>query len=154
HWKECHLKEIPSFGNRLSWAEVRDISSNDIKEKVWIQCRLDKAFENAEWFRLFPSSHSRYLYRLGSDHRPLVTSLTHFGQRRTWGFIRSGVQTFLLVKKRHKKESSLVDRRGSNVNADSNIKRLQQIWRQLLTRKKLFGNRSVRTLGYMLMKKT
>lgn len=53
-------------------------------------------------------------------------------------FRRSGVQTFLLVKKRHKKESSLVDRRGSNVNADSNIKRLQ--WELELEESKQWPN--------------
>lgn len=63
--RDCRIKEIPSSGNKLSWAGVR----ND----EWIQCCLDRAFGNAEWFRLFPRVHSEYFERLGSDHRPILT---------------------------------------------------------------------------------
>ena len=52
---------IPSSGNRLSWGGVREINSNGIKEKVWVQCQLDRAFGNVEWFRMFPKSHTLYL---------------------------------------------------------------------------------------------
>ena len=34
--RDCRLKEIPSSGNRLSWAGAREIMTNGIKEKVWI----------------------------------------------------------------------------------------------------------------------
>ncbi|KAJ4869202.1 Endonuclease/exonuclease/phosphatase protein [Raphanus sativus] len=81
--RDCRLKEIPSSGNRLSWAGVREIMSNGVKEKVWVQCRLDRAFGNAEWFRLFPNSHSFYLEKTGSDHRPIFTGLDATVQRRT-----------------------------------------------------------------------
>ncbi|XP_056855145.1 uncharacterized protein LOC130504548 [Raphanus sativus] len=84
--RDCRLKEIPSSGNRLSWAGVREIMSNGVKEKVWVQCRLDRAFGNAEWFRLFPNSHSFYLEKTGSDHRPIFTGLDATVQRRTGRF--------------------------------------------------------------------
>lgn len=60
----CRLKEVPSSGNKISWEGVREVISNGIKENVWIQCWFDRAFGNAEWFRLFPRSHGKYLERL------------------------------------------------------------------------------------------
>lgn len=51
---DCRLKEPPCSGDMFSWAGVREITINRVMEKVWIQCRLDRAFGNAEWFRLFP----------------------------------------------------------------------------------------------------
>lgn len=84
--RDCRLKEIPSSGNRLSWAGTREIMVNGVKEKVWVQCRLDRAFGNAEWFRLFPNSHSFYLEKTGSDHRPIFTGLDSTVQRRTGRF--------------------------------------------------------------------
>ncbi|KAF3569011.1 hypothetical protein DY000_02016963 [Brassica cretica] len=53
----CKIKEIPSSGDKLSWARVREVITNGVKENVWIQCRLARAFENPELFRLFPRSH-------------------------------------------------------------------------------------------------
>ncbi|WZY69216.1 hypothetical protein YC2023_001456 [Brassica napus] len=85
--RDCRLKEIPSSGNRLSWGGVREIMENGVKEKVWVQCRLDRAFGNAEWFRIFPQSHTVYLEKTGSDHRPIFTSLANIGQRRTGRFM-------------------------------------------------------------------
>ena len=81
--RNCRLKEVPSSGNRLSWGGVKEIMSNGLKEKVWVQCRLDRAFGNAEWFKLFPQSHTVYLEKTGSDYRPIFTSLANAGQRRT-----------------------------------------------------------------------
>lgn len=77
--RECMVKEIPSSGNRLSWGGVREITTNKLKEKVWIQCRLDRAFGNAEWLRIFPKSHTVYLEKKASDHRPISTSITESG---------------------------------------------------------------------------
>lgn len=85
--RDCRLKEIPSSGNRLSWGGVKEIMDNGLKEKVWVQCRLDRAFGNAEWFRIFPQSHTVYLEKTGSDHRPIFTSLANIGQRRTGRFM-------------------------------------------------------------------
>lgn len=52
-----------SSGNPLSWVGKRD--------KVWVQCRLDRCFGNDAWYRLFPRSHVEYMAMYGSDHRPL-----------------------------------------------------------------------------------
>lgn len=73
--RDCRIKEVPSSGDKLSWVGVREVIENGVKENVWVQCRLDRAFGNSEWFRLFPRSHTHYLERLGSDHRPILTSV-------------------------------------------------------------------------------
>ena len=85
--RDCMLKEIPSSGNRMSWGGVREINSNGIKEKVWVQCRLDRAFGNVEWFRMFLKSHTMYLEKTGSDHRPIYTSIAESGRRRSGRFM-------------------------------------------------------------------
>ncbi|KAG2304729.1 hypothetical protein Bca4012_063788 [Brassica carinata] len=46
--RDCCLKEAPNSGDIYSWGGVREIFTNGVKEKVWIQCRLDRAFGNAE----------------------------------------------------------------------------------------------------------
>ncbi|CAF2098996.1 unnamed protein product, partial [Brassica napus] len=61
--------------------------TNGVKENVWIQCRLDRAFGNAEWFSLFPRTHLQYLERLGSDHRPIFLSMVSQTQRRRGRFM-------------------------------------------------------------------
>ena len=45
--KECRIKEVPSSGNVMSCAGVREIITNGLKENVWVKCRLDRAFGNA-----------------------------------------------------------------------------------------------------------
>ncbi|CAD5330779.1 unnamed protein product [Arabidopsis thaliana] len=60
----CKLAEIRSSGNWFSWAGWRD--------KIWIQCRLDRSFGNDEWFQLFPRAHMEYLDMWASDHRPIL----------------------------------------------------------------------------------
>lgn len=59
----CKIREHTSHGNHLSWAGWRD--------KVWVQCRLDRSFGNDAWFRLFPRSKAEYMEMRESDHRPL-----------------------------------------------------------------------------------
>lgn len=59
----CKIKEHISHGNTLSWAGKRD--------RVWVQCRLDRSFGNDEWFRLFPRSKTKYMDMRVSDHRPI-----------------------------------------------------------------------------------
>lgn len=81
------MKEVPSSGDKLSWVGVREITTNGVKENVWIQCRLDRAFGNAEWFRLFPRSHTLYLERLGSDHWPILTSVLGSGPMNRGRFV-------------------------------------------------------------------
>lgn len=58
-----------------------------VKENVWIRCRLDKAFGNAEWFRIFPRSYNHYLERLGSDHRPILTTVMGNGAKHAGRFM-------------------------------------------------------------------
>lgn len=57
------LKELRYTGNCLSWGGVRD--------RVWVQCRLDCSFGNSEWFSLFPRSTIEYLELWAADHRPI-----------------------------------------------------------------------------------
>lgn len=85
--RDCQIKEIPSSGDKLSWAGVREVISNGVKENVWVQCRLDRAFGNSEWFSLFPRSHTIYLERLGSDHRPILTNIRGIESRRVGRFM-------------------------------------------------------------------
>ena len=83
----CHIKEVPSSGDKFSWVGVREVVTNGVKENVWIQCRLDRAFGNAEWFRLFPRAHTHYLERLGSDHRPILTKIIGDGTKHVGRFM-------------------------------------------------------------------
>lgn len=85
--RDCRLKQVPSSGNKLSWAGAREVMINGMKENVWIQCRLDRAFGNAEWFTLFPNAHSMYLEKTGSDHRPIFASVAGQERRRTGRFM-------------------------------------------------------------------
>lgn len=83
----CRLKEVPSSGIKISLSGVREVISNGIKENVWIQCRLDRDFGNAEWFRLFWRSHGQYLERLWSCHRPIMLTLAASTQNRRGRFV-------------------------------------------------------------------
>lgn len=64
--ENCKLKVMRSSGNNLSWARWRN--------RVWIQCRLDRSFGNDAWFRLFLRSQTEYLDMRDSDHRPIRIS--------------------------------------------------------------------------------
>ncbi|KAL1194356.1 hypothetical protein V5N11_017825 [Cardamine amara subsp. amara] len=61
---DCGLREVPSCGNKFSWAGERN--------NMRIQCRLDRALGNTDWFQLLPRVHGEYLERIGSDHRPIM----------------------------------------------------------------------------------
>ncbi|CAH2047063.1 unnamed protein product [Thlaspi arvense] len=50
--------------------------------KQTIFSRLDRCFENPEWYDLFPSAHQWFLERLGSDHRPVLVKF--MGDRETF----------------------------------------------------------------------
>ena len=67
--QNCKLQEIRFSGNCLSWGGWR--------EKVWVQCRLDRSFGNSEWFSLFPRVKIEYLDMFGSDHRPIRICFAH-----------------------------------------------------------------------------
>ena len=62
----CRIKEIRSSGNWLSWTGWRD--------RIWVQCRLDRSFGNDEWYRIFPRAHMEYCDMRASDHRPILIS--------------------------------------------------------------------------------
>ncbi|CAA7042046.1 unnamed protein product [Microthlaspi erraticum] len=62
----CKIREFRCSGNTLLWAGWRD--------RIWVQCRLDRSFGNDEWFQLFPRSQLAYLDMYASDHRPLRVS--------------------------------------------------------------------------------
>ena len=51
----------------MSWSERRQGQT--------VRCTLDRALGNVEWHNLFPSSFVEYLGMIGSDRRPIVTSL-------------------------------------------------------------------------------
>lgn len=61
--ENCKIRELRYTGNCLSWGGWR--------ERVWVQCRLDRCFGNSEWFSLFPRSNMEYLEMWASDHRPI-----------------------------------------------------------------------------------
>ena len=61
--ENCKIREPRYTGNCLSWGGWR--------ERVWVQCRLDRSFGNNEWFSLFPRSSMEYLELWASDHRPI-----------------------------------------------------------------------------------
>ncbi|KAJ4885151.1 Zinc knuckle CX2CX4HX4C protein [Raphanus sativus] len=114
---ESILKRKADGEAELSWVGVREVINNGVKENVWVQCRLDRAFGNAEWFRLFPRSHTHYLERLGSDHRPILTNVAGAGPRHLGRF---------LYDKRwsNKPEVAEIVRQGWNathLNSDSSV---------------------------------
>lgn len=54
--RDYRLREIPSSGNKFSWAAERN--------KIWTQCFLDRAFGNSEWFQIFPRVTLNFLREL------------------------------------------------------------------------------------------
>ena len=65
--QNCGLLEFPSLGNILFWRGRRGGHV--------VKCRLDRALGNNEWHNLFPCSFVEYLGMIGSDHRPIVTTI-------------------------------------------------------------------------------
>ncbi|KAL0652204.1 hypothetical protein Bca4012_094895 [Brassica carinata] len=62
----CKIKEHISVGNSLSW-----------RDKVWVQCRLDRSFGNDEWFHIFLRSKAVYMGMRTVEHRLLRLSFAY-----------------------------------------------------------------------------
>ncbi|KAL1205541.1 hypothetical protein V5N11_003718 [Cardamine amara subsp. amara] len=76
---DCGLREVPSSGNKFSWVGERN--------KMRIQCRLDRVLGNTDWFHLLPRVHAEYMARIGSDHRPILLRFANNNLSRTGRFM-------------------------------------------------------------------
>ena len=64
-----NLQDLKSVGNRFSWVGKRGTHG--------IQCCLDRTMANRLWLQEFPASETEFLEIGESDHRPLVTFISH-----------------------------------------------------------------------------
>ena len=137
----CKIKVMRSKGNIFSWAGLRD--------KVWIQCRLDISFGNDEWFNLFLRSETEYLSMRTSDHRPLRINFSYeatednqgrfyFDKRmlekagieeavmRGWSCGDEDAEVSLADRILHCRREMAKWKRSSNLNSRKEINKLQQ----------------------------
>lgn len=59
----------------------------DERKCGYVQCRLDRALGNTEWFQLLPRVHGEYLQKIGSDHRPVLLRFKKENMSRTGCFM-------------------------------------------------------------------
>lgn len=65
----CDFHDLKSIGNKFSWYGKRH--THDIR------CCLDRSMANSSWLAQFPSAQTEFLAFEASDHRPLVTTISH-----------------------------------------------------------------------------
>lgn len=68
----CDLRDLRSIGDKFSWVGKR--KTYDIK------CFLDRVVPNSEWLFLYPASEAEFLRLSGSNHRPVVTTVSFIQQ--------------------------------------------------------------------------
>ena len=68
----CDLRDLRSTGDKFSWVGKR-------KTHVIKSC-LDRVVANSEWLSLYPASEAEFLRLSGSDHRPVVTTVSFLNQ--------------------------------------------------------------------------
>lgn len=69
----CDLRDLRSIGDKFSWVGTRNTHV--------IKCCLDRVVANSEWLSLYPASEAEFLKLSGSDHRPVVTTVSFLNQR-------------------------------------------------------------------------
>lgn len=69
------MLDLKHIGNKFSWSGQRSVIHDGIRTKELIQCCLDRAMANSEWFSVYPSSTAEFLEPIESDHRPFVIDI-------------------------------------------------------------------------------
>ncbi|CAA7058410.1 unnamed protein product [Microthlaspi erraticum] len=64
----CGMLNFPYKGNSMSWVGYRRSGK--------VQCRLDRAVGNEDWFQEFSHTTVEYLKLWGSDHRPVLARIS------------------------------------------------------------------------------
>ncbi|KAH0899078.1 hypothetical protein HID58_048646, partial [Brassica napus] len=115
-------------GNVFSWAGLRD--------KVWIQCRLDISFGNDEWFNLFPRSETEINFsyeatednqgRFYFDKRMLEKAGIEEAVMRGWSCGDEDAEVSLADRILHCRREMAKWKCSSNLNSRKEINRLQQ----------------------------
>ncbi|XP_024012343.1 uncharacterized protein LOC112086786 [Eutrema salsugineum] len=77
--QNCGFVDFPYQGNPFSWVGRR-------KNGV-IKCRLDRAMGNEDWHNVFSHTNVEYLKMWGSDHRPLLASVSNKPPRHVHRFM-------------------------------------------------------------------
>ena len=122
---DCDMSEISSSGDGFTWGGVRN--------KQWIQCKLDRSFANPAWLTMFPKVHQWFLEKLGSDHKPVLVKFFNdkkFFTRQFWFDKRWAEDpSFLEVFQRAWNKDSVLDA-SSFVSRSENCKLAIQLWKK------------------------
>ncbi|XP_019093318.1 PREDICTED: uncharacterized protein LOC109129511 [Camelina sativa] len=71
----CDMIDLKHTCNKFSWSGQRSIVRDGVRTKELIQCCLDRALTNTEWFATFSASMSTFIEPIESDHRPVIIDL-------------------------------------------------------------------------------